>query len=156
MLTLLQTETGALPVLGSPAGQAALPHGWLQDTVLGIYSFYLYFHYRRTWAVQHLCKGSLILIAEGLRRLSVHPHLSWIRLSLQYYVTIPSISPQDLVCHQYLSLEGCEAPASSLLDSLTLPHLSMQSHKSLLLLLHFAKLPLCRQETPWSSPVTKE
>lgn len=48
MLTFLQAETSALPALGSAAGQAALPHRWLQDTVLGIYSLYLYFHYRRT------------------------------------------------------------------------------------------------------------
>lgn len=103
MVTFLQTETGALP-----AGQAALSHEWLQDTVLGIYSLYLHFHYRRTGAAQHLCKCSLVLTAKGLRSLSVHPHLSWIRLSLQSYVTIPSISLQDSVCHQYVSLEGCE------------------------------------------------
>lgn len=36
MRTFLQAET------------SALPHRWLQDTVLGIYSLYLYFHYRRT------------------------------------------------------------------------------------------------------------
>lgn len=112
----------------------------LQDTVLGICSLYLYFHYRRTWAGQHLCKCSLVLTAEGLCRLSVHPHLSWISLSLQHYVTIPSISFQDLVCHQYVSLKGCEPPASSLLYSLTLPHLSRQSHKSSLLLLQTAPL----------------
>lgn len=70
------------------------------------------------------------------------PHFSWIRLSLQSHVTIPSISLQDLVCHQYVSLEGCESPACSLLYSLASPHPSRQSHNSLLLLLQFAKLPL--------------
>lgn len=38
MLTFLQTETRALPAQGSPAGQAALPHGWLQDTAGDLHS----------------------------------------------------------------------------------------------------------------------
>lgn len=140
LLTFLQTETGALPALGSPAGQAALPHSWLQDTVLGIYSLYLYFHYRRRWAA-HLCKCSLVPTARGLHSLSAHPHLSWRMLSLQCYVTIPSISLRDLVCHQYVSLEGWESPASSLFYSLTSLHLFRQSHNSSLLLIQLAKLP---------------
>lgn len=65
-------------------------------TVLGTDSLHLYFHYRRAEAAWHLCRHSLVLTTMGLHILSMHPHLSWVRLSLQYYVTIASISPQVL------------------------------------------------------------
>lgn len=113
--------------------------------MLGTYSLHQRFHYRSPRAARHSCEGSLVLTAKGLRILPIHPHLSWIRLSLPRYMTIPSTSLQDFVCHQSASLNGYESPAPSLLYPCTSSHLSRESRNSWPcpgshFLLQFAKL----------------
>lgn len=129
---------------GCSASWAAAGHA-----VLGTYRHHLYFHYGSTQAAWHLCKRSLDLRAKGLHILPMHPHSSWIRLSLPCYtqlcMAIPSISLQDFICHQSVSLDSQRSPASSLLRSLSSPRLSKESLLAMsrgLFLLQFAKLPL--------------
>lgn len=99
---------------GCSASQVAAGH-----TALGTYPLLPYFLCRSAQAAQPLGNHSLGFTAKGLHILSTHPLPSWTKLSLPCYVAIPSMSLQDVTCHQSGSLDGHESPAPSLLYSLT-------------------------------------